>query len=49
VIIDSKLKPGVLNYGELILPGNSKKNYSYLLNICHPFLANNKRNVKIEK
>jgi aminopeptidase-like protein len=41
VVIDSDLKPGVLNYGELILPSKSKKEVLLSTYICHPSMANN--------
>ena len=41
VFIDSKIKPGYLNYGELIIPGKSKKEIILSTNICHPSMANN--------
>ncbi len=41
VHIDSELKPGVLNYGELILPGKERKEIFISTYICHPSLANN--------
>ncbi len=41
VVIDSDLKPGVLNYGELILPGDSEKEVFLSTYICHPSMANN--------
>jgi aminopeptidase-like protein len=41
VLIDSELKPGVLNYAELILPGDEKKEIFISTYICHPSMANN--------
>ena len=41
VKIKSSLKNGVLNYGELIIPGKSKKEIMLTTNICHPSMANN--------
>ena len=41
VKINSSLKKGVLNYGELIIPGSSKKEVLLTTNICHPSMANN--------
>ncbi len=40
-VIDSDLKPGVLNYGELFLPGDSEKEVFISTYICHPSMANN--------
>ena len=39
--IDTKLFDGVLNYGELIIPGRSKKEVFLSTYICHPSMANN--------
>ena len=41
VYIDAPLKSGVLNYGEIILNGKSKKEILLSTYICHPSLANN--------
>ena len=41
VFIDSKLKKGNMNYGELYLKGKSKKEIFFSTNICHPSMANN--------
>jgi aminopeptidase-like protein len=41
VVIDSEHKPGVLNYGELILPGESRQEVFLSTYICHPSMANN--------
>lgn len=41
VVIDSTLKPGVLNYAEVIIPGESKEEVFLSTYICHPSMANN--------
>lgn len=41
VFIDSKLKKGHLNYGELIIKGRTNKEIFLSSYICHPSLANN--------
>ena len=41
VFIDSSFKKGVMNYGEIIIPGKSRKEILLSSYICHPSLANN--------
>ena len=41
VIINSRLFDGVLNYGELLIKGQSDKEVFISTDICHPSLANN--------
>jgi aminopeptidase-like protein len=41
VVIDSDLKPGVMNYGEMILPGKETTEVLLSTYICHPSMANN--------
>ena len=40
-VIDSNLQPGVLNYGELIIPGQEESEVLLSTYICHPSMANN--------
>jgi len=40
-VVNSDLKPGVLNYGELIIPGETKQEVLLSTYICHPSMANN--------
>jgi len=40
-VVDSDLKPGVLNYGELILPGETDEEVFLSTYVCHPSMANN--------
>ena len=40
VSIDSSLEPGVLTYGELLIPGESVEEVLVSCHICHPSLAN---------
>ncbi len=40
VVIRSSLKKGKLNYGELLIPGNSKKEIFLTTYFCHPSMAN---------
>ena len=41
VFIDSDLKPGVLNYGELLIEGENSKEIFLSTYVCHPSMANN--------
>ncbi len=41
VFIDTKFTKGKLNYGEIIIPGLSKKEVFLSTYICHPSMANN--------
>ena len=40
VFIDSSLEDGVLNYGELLITGDSKEEIIFYTHICHPSLCN---------
>ncbi len=41
VYIDSDISPGVLNYGELVITGESKEEILLSTYICHPSMGNN--------
>ncbi len=41
VKIDSKFSNGFMNYGEIYIPGKSKKEILFSTYICHPSMANN--------
>lgn len=41
IVIDSRHFRGVLNYGEILLPGASEKEVLLSTYICHPSMANN--------
>jgi aminopeptidase-like protein len=40
VVVDADLKPGVLNYGEYLIPGTSSQEVLISCYICHPSMAN---------
>ena len=40
VVIDATLKPGYLNYGELLIPGQTKNEVLITTHACHPSLCN---------
>jgi len=41
VVIKGSLQPGVLNYGEILIPGESEDEIFLSTYICHPSMANN--------
>lgn len=41
VVVDSKLFDGVLDYGEVLIPGASNREVFFSTYICHPSMANN--------
>jgi aminopeptidase-like protein len=41
VVINSSLEPGHMSYGELLIPGKTKKEIFISTYICHPSMANN--------
>lgn len=41
VVIDSDLKPGRLDYADLVIPGKTSDEVMFSTYICHPMMANN--------
>lgn len=41
VFIDTTLEPGVLNYAELLIPGDTDREIFVSTYVCHPSMANN--------
>jgi len=41
VVIKSEVKDGVLNYADIVIPGESKKEIMFSTYICHPSMVNN--------
>lgn len=40
VVVDSTIEPGFLDYGELVIPGESDEEVLFSAHVCHPSLAN---------
>ena len=40
VVVDSTIEPGFLDYGELVVPGESDDEVLFSAHVCHPSLAN---------
>ena len=47
VVVDSELFDGVLNYGELIIVGDSKEEVFLSSYVCHPSMANNELSLSL--
>jgi aminopeptidase-like protein len=41
IVIDSTLAPGSLSYGEIVLPGEDRREVFLSTYVCHPSMANN--------
>lgn len=40
VVVDADLQPGVLSYGEVVLPGSTEEEVLLSAHVCHPGMAN---------
>jgi aminopeptidase-like protein len=40
VVVDSTLSPGMMDYAELVIPGESRDEVMFTAHVCHPSMAN---------